>query len=76
MTIYKHPSTVSASIAAALLGMSQSSVYRAIQEGTFPTPAARVGKGRYVIPTRPLLEFLGLDELPEGVDLEEGQVAA
>lgn len=68
--------TLPAAMAARLLGMAKASVYRAIQEGTFPTPAARVGKGRYVIPTRPLLEFLGLDELPEGVDLEEGQVAA
>lgn len=68
--------TIPVLTAARLLRVSQASVYRAIQEGTFPTPAARVGKGRYVIPTRPLLEFLGLDELPEGVDLEEGQVAA
>lgn len=70
------PTTVTTVQAASLLGISVSSVYRAIQEGAFPTPAARVGKGRYVIPARPLLEFLGLEELPDGLNFEEEPEAA
>lgn len=60
------PTTVTVPTAAVLLGMSQSSVYRAIREGNFPTPAHQIG-GRYIIPARPLLDFLGLDEMPEGM---------
>ncbi|MGJ4070747.1 helix-turn-helix transcriptional regulator [Corynebacterium macclintockiae] len=56
--------TIPAPVAARLLGMSKASVYRAIQEGTFPTPSSKVG-GRYLIATRPLLDFLGMDTLPD-----------
>lgn len=55
--------TISAGAAAHLLGLSRSSVYTAIRQGTFPTPTIQIG-GRYVIPTKPLLDLLGLDELP------------
>lgn len=58
------PTTVTAPTAAALLGMSVASVYRAIRSGDFPTTAHRIN-GRYIIPAKPLLDFLGLDELPE-----------
>ncbi|MBC6821450.1 helix-turn-helix domain-containing protein [Corynebacterium sp. LK33] len=61
--------TTPVSVAARLLGMSESSVYRAIRTGNFPTAAHRVN-GRYVIATRPLLEFLGLETLPEWAHTE------
>ncbi|MFW9177301.1 MULTISPECIES: helix-turn-helix transcriptional regulator [Corynebacterium] len=48
---------------APLLGVSRSSVYEAIRNDAFPTPVIKVG-GRYVIPAKPLLDLLGLDELP------------
>ncbi len=46
------PPTIPAPVAARLLGMSKSSVYRAIRSGNFPTAAHQVN-GRYVIATRP-----------------------
>ncbi|WP_313550910.1 helix-turn-helix domain-containing protein [Corynebacterium sp.] len=55
--------TVSVPRAAEILGVSASSAYAAVREGKFPTKVIQVG-GRYVIPTKPLLELLGLEELP------------
>ncbi|MDK8819042.1 helix-turn-helix domain-containing protein [Corynebacterium amycolatum] len=63
------PPTIPVPVAARLLGMSKSSVYRAIRTGNFPTAAHQVN-GRYVIATRPLLEFLGLETLPEWAHTE------
>ncbi len=58
------PATVSVRQAATLLGISFSSAYAAIHAGNFPTKIVQIG-GRYVVPTAPLLELLGLDELPD-----------
>lgn len=58
------PATVSVRQAATLLGISFSSAYAAIKAGNFPTNIIQIG-GRYVVPTAPLLELLGLDELPD-----------
>lgn len=58
------PTTISVPRAAGVLGVSPSSAYRAIHEGSFPVKAIKIGKGRYVIPTKPLLDLIGLDELP------------
>ncbi|HBC7265773.1 TPA: helix-turn-helix domain-containing protein [Corynebacterium striatum] len=58
------PATVSVRQAATLLGISFSSAYAAIRAGNFPTKIVQIG-GRYVVPTAPLLELLGLDELPD-----------
>ena len=58
------PATVSVRQAATLLGISFSSAYAAIRTGNFPTKIVQIG-GRYVVPTAPLLELLGLDELPD-----------
>lgn len=55
--------TVSIPKAAALLGISRSSAYAAARTGNFPTPVLKIN-GRYVVPVRPLLDVLGLDELP------------
>lgn len=55
--------TVSVPRAAEILGISASSAYAAVREGKFPTKVIQIG-GRYVIPTKPLLELLGLDSLP------------
>ena len=63
MTYEEPPITISVQVAGRLLGMSVASVYRAIRSGDFPTPARKVN-GRYIIATKPLLDFLGLDELP------------
>lgn len=58
------PATVSVRQAATLLGISFSSAYAAIRAGNFPTKIVQIG-GRYVVPTAPLLELLGFDELPD-----------
>ncbi|AZA08508.1 helix-turn-helix domain-containing protein [Corynebacterium pseudopelargi] len=68
--------TVTGAVAASLLGISPAMAYRQIREGDFPVPAAKIG-GRYVVPTKPLLEFLGIDALPDdGDDDEQLGVAA
>ncbi|MCQ9329981.1 helix-turn-helix transcriptional regulator [Corynebacterium phoceense] len=58
------PATVSVRQAATLLGISFSGAYAAIRADKFPTKVIQIG-GRLVVPTAPLLELLGLDELPE-----------
>ena len=55
--------TVSIPVAAALLGISRNSAYEAARTGNFPSPVLKIN-GRYVVPTKPLLDALGLDELP------------
>jgi len=55
--------TISVPGAAQLLGISASSAYAAVREGKFPTKVIQIG-GRYVIPTKPLLDLIGLEELP------------
>lgn len=55
--------TVTIKEAAKLLGVSPSSAYEAARTGKFPSPVIKIS-GRYVIPTRPLLDLLGIDELP------------
>lgn len=67
MTYKNSPPTIPVQVASKLLGISVTSVYRSIKDGVFPTPASRVN-GRYVIATRPLLDFLGLDELPDNLE--------
>lgn len=56
--------TLSVPRAAELLGVSPTTTYRAIQDGSFPFPAFKVGS-RYVIPAKPVMEAFGLDELPQ-----------
>ncbi|WP_301925161.1 helix-turn-helix transcriptional regulator [Corynebacterium glaucum] len=58
----KLPTTpaISLSEAASLLGIGRSTAYNYAREGNFPVPVFRVGS-RYVVPTRPLLEALGLN---------------
>lgn len=58
-----HPPTLNTDQVAALLGMSSQSVRRQINEGTFAFPARKSGS-TYLIPARPILEFLELDALP------------
>lgn len=57
------PPTISVSAVAELLGISKSSAYEAARTNNLPTKVLKIG-GRYVVPTKPLLEVLGLDELP------------
>lgn len=49
--------------AAKALQIGESTAYAAIRTDTFPTPVIRVG-GRFVIPAKPLLDLLGIDEIP------------
>lgn len=60
------PPTISVRQSASLIGISPpSSAYAAIKAGNFPVSAIQIGN-RYVVPTKPpLLELLGLDELPD-----------
>lgn len=54
--------TTTASDVAPWLGMSKSAVYAAIRDDKFPFPHFKVG-GRLVIPTAPIREALGLDQV-------------
>lgn len=57
--------TVSVGEAGKLLGIGKSTAYAAVNNGTFPVPTIKIG-GRIVVPTRPLLELLGLaDDSPK-----------
>lgn len=58
-----YPPTITIGQAADLLGIGTSSAYTAVRTGKFPTKVIQIG-GRYVIPTKPLLDLIGLDELP------------
>lgn len=62
MTIPDTP-TISIREAAKLLGIGHSSAYAAIRNDQFPTPVIKIG-GRYVVPTKPLLDLLGIEEVP------------
>lgn len=54
------PAVFSPEEAGTLLGMSAQTVRRQINEGSFTFPAQRSGRV-YLIPSRPILEFLGMD---------------
>lgn len=53
------PQTVNLIEAAALLGIGTSTAYAAAREGALPFPVLKIG-GRYVVPTKPLAESLGI----------------
>lgn len=55
--------TVTLGEAAELLGIGRTTAYSAARAGTFPTPVVQIGS-RWVVPTKPLLELLGMEELP------------
>ena len=55
--------TVSLTEAAQLLGIGRSTAYAAARNDEFPVQVIKVG-GRYIVPTKPLLDLLGLDSLP------------
>lgn len=57
------PPTISIRAAADVLGIGHSSAYAAARNDDFPVPVIRIG-GRIVVPTKPLLDLLGLDSLP------------
>jgi len=61
--VFEMSPTVSVARAAGVLGVSPSTFYRAVTEGNPPVPVLKIGS-RIVVPTKPLLELLGLDELP------------
>lgn len=52
--------TVDVPTAADWLGISKRQAYALIRDGEFPIPTLRLGR-RVVVPTRPLLEALGVD---------------
>lgn len=54
--------TVTLTYAAQLLGIGRSTAYTAARNGEFPTQIIKIG-GRYIVPTKPLLDLLGLDEV-------------
>jgi predicted site-specific integrase-resolvase len=54
------PLTIPVAVAAEWVGCSTSAAYEAIRSGDFPVPVLRVGR-KIVVPTRPLLEALGIE---------------
>nr|DAL10383.1 MAG TPA_asm: Pyocin activator protein PrtN [Caudoviricetes sp.] len=56
--------TISLRQAAKVLCVGESTAYAAVRAGKFPIPVLHVG-GRIIVPTAPLLEALGIDELPD-----------
>ncbi|MCG7454518.1 helix-turn-helix transcriptional regulator [Corynebacterium tuberculostearicum] len=63
MTLPSTP-TIPLPEAAKLLGIGKSTAYAAVRKGKFPVRVIQIGN-RYVVPTAPLLELFGLDELPD-----------
>lgn len=55
--------TVTLRDAAKILGIGSSTAYEAVRSNEFPVPVIKIG-GRIVVPTKPLLDLLGLEELP------------
>ena len=54
--------TVSLTEAAQLLGIGRSTAYAAARNDEFPVQVIKVG-GRYIVPTKPLLDLLGIEEV-------------
>lgn len=54
--------TVSLTEAAELLGIGRSTAYAAARNDDFPVQIIKIG-GRYIVPTKPLLDLLGLEEV-------------
>jgi hypothetical protein len=54
------PATIDAEIAASIMGMGPSKARAMIRNKTWPTRTIHAGD-RWVIPTRPLLQLLGVD---------------
>lgn len=67
--------TVTLSEAAEILGIGRTLSYEAARHGKFPVRVIKIG-GRYVVPTKPLLDLLGLDKLPPLPEEEQEPVAA
>lgn len=57
------PAVLTVAEAAGLLKIAPATAYRHISQGSFPTPVIKTG-GRITVPTKPLLDLLGLDDLP------------
>jgi hypothetical protein len=55
------PATLTAGQAIELIGCGRTAGYQALQAGTFPVEAKKVGN-RWFIPTAPLLKWLGQDD--------------
>lgn len=55
--------TITLKAAAGLIGIGLSTAYGAVRSNEFPVPVIKIG-GRIVVPTKPLLDLLGLEELP------------
>ena len=70
------PPTIGVPTAARLLGISRGSAYELLRTGAFPTGVLRFGR-RIRIPTRPLLQLLGVpaDEAEDVIRLATGGVA-
>jgi hypothetical protein len=45
--------------AGAILGIGRTKAYLLARAGTFPVPVVLIGERSYVVPTEPLLAFLG-----------------
>lgn len=58
------PATLTVEQASKILGVSKSSAYASVRSNSFPCPVIKIG-GRYVVPIQPLLDLLGINELPE-----------
>lgn len=58
------PTSLTLAEAASILGIGRSTAYAAARNGTFPTKVIQIG-GRYIVPTKPLLDLLGIEEIPE-----------
>lgn len=55
--------TITLREAADVIGIGHSTAYAAVRTNEFPVPVIKIG-GRYVVPTKPLLDLLGIQELP------------
>lgn len=60
--------TITLKRAAGLLAIGVSTAYGAVRNDEFPVPVIKIG-GRIVVPTKPLLDLLGLEELPAEMEV-------
>lgn len=61
--LHSLPATLGVVEAGRLLGIGRTTAYELVHEGKFPAPVVRCGR-RFLVPTMPLLELLGIRYSP------------
>jgi hypothetical protein len=65
--LFRLPTVVDLATAARAIGVHANTAYRMVAAGRFPSPVMRPG-WRYIVPTLPLMEALGIENIPVYID--------